>query len=408
MTGLRTQLRPGRGLSLEQTLAGQALSAFPSTTPSHPWKTRPAWNALSRQWVATVEPGFVNEATPIYRTTLAEQKAIDENWGINPLSGEPYFSADVFERKTVNTGARRVDIPLYLNPAMPLSLRAIGFDGSPGYPVPEFFRDLGVAEAPKLPTPGTNIDEIKPPDLSVPRRLRLLRACDFLVHQPRSALTSTISIEPGIATGISNVRQTLSTRPAAAGDQLRIFAGVATARTPQTIDALSGDYEEQTFDEIHVSTVYLLSPPDTAPGSAPDLSWQPFVRHNLFWNLCHGQPAFQPLPGDPGVPFIPPLAGGAAQILINFLTASINDATTQALNILLGHSMAGRFWTATGGGRDATVLDTAEPAPPKGLNKAAILRDRAAAALRQQRAKRLDPLFPYKAEPFDLSLLRSN
>lgn len=248
-------LQPGHGMTLSQTLAGETLSASPSRTPSHPWKTRPAWSARSRQWVAIVEPGFVNHAAPVYRTTVAEQKAIDEDWGINPLTGQPYFSAHVFERKTVDLGARTVEIPLYLDPVIPLALRAIGFDGSPQFPVPEFFKQLGVAEAPRPPSAEQVAAGATLPDVPTPAGLRRLRACDFILHQPRAALTSTITLEPGPATGFSNVKQVLSTRPATPGDVLRIFTGAAGARTPQTIDPLAGDYEEQTFDEIHVSTV---------------------------------------------------------------------------------------------------------------------------------------------------------
>ena len=399
-------IQRGTGLTLEQTMHGAALSLPAAPGVTHPWLTRLLWNARAKQWVATILPGFVNEATPIYRATVAEQQTLDPTWGTNPLSGQPYFSADVFHKETVDDGAKQVDVPLYLTPLLPLALRNIGFDGAPEYPVPEYFQRLGVRAAAALPTAEEAAAGAELPDTAKPAGLRLLRACDFLLHQPRSALTSTVSLEAGPATGISNVLQTLSVRSETPGDVLRIFAGVAGARTAQTIDPLAMDYTEQTFDEILISTVYLLSPVDAPLGSVPDLTWQPFVRHSQFWNLNYAQPGFQPLAEEPIGTFFPPLGAGAAQIVINYLTASLNDAARQSLNILRGHSMAGRFWTATGGGHGA--IEAAAPSNVDaitGLNKSEVLQKRAAAAALERRAQRLDPPFPYLTEPFDYAVL---
>lgn len=400
MTSAASTPRPGRGLPLALPPGGFALSAHPPRGVTHPWKTRPAWNGRARQWTATVAPGFLNGTVPLFRAVLAEQKALDENWGVNPLSGEPYFSASVFKKQTAENATRSVDVPLYLSPSMPLPLHAVGFGGEPGSVPPPFFRALGAQAAGAPPDfgqePSAPIAQARRPGS------RLLVACDFILVQPRSALTSTITQEPGPLTGISNVTQTLGLRYPPPGAKLRIRAGKFRPSTNRP-DPLAFDYEEDTFDERLISTVYLLSPPD-AEGE-PDLAWQPFVRHQLFWNLCYEQPAFRPIPGDPGTPYIPPLAAGAAQLVINFLTASLNDLTTQAFNTLLGHSMAGTFWTATGGGHDGTIETDASAAAKPGLRKADALSARRAEAARRQRAQRLDPPFPYRAEPFDLSLL---
>lgn len=135
----------------------------------------------------------------------------------------------------------------------------------------------------------------------------------------------------------------------------------------------------------------------------PDGTWAPFVRHNLFWNLQYVPKRFQAFTTDSGTPYIPPLAAGAAQ-LINFLTASLNDLTQQALNILTAHSMAGTFYTLTGGGHSAQFpipAETESTGDQVGLDKAARLTNARLRLARQQRAERLDPLFPYRAEPFD-------
>ena len=404
---MRNRIQRGARMTARESVHGTTLEAPKDSAARHPWMTRARWNARLGQWLATVEPGFVNEATPFYRALVQEQQAIDPSWGANPLSGLPYFSSAIFSKEKPSDAVRRVDVPLYLRPAMPMTFRALGFDGSPQYPVPAFFLKMGVVATPRPPTAEEAADGAELVDTVKPKNLRLLRACDFILHQPRSALTSTITLEAGPATGFSNVKQTLSTRTQTAGDVLQIFTGVASDRTAQPINPLAGDYEEQTFDEILVSTVFLLSPPNAPLGSVPNETWTPYVRHNLFWNVLYEQPAFQPIPGDPGTPYIPPLAAGAAQIVINYLTASINDATDQALNILLGHSMAGRFWTPTGGGHEAQIQALAAAPESAGLNKAERLRLAAVAAARAEREERLDPPFPYRAEPFDFSIVRA-
>lgn len=401
------QLHAGAGLTLRETLGlGFALSARPARGWRHPWQLSPGWSARAGQWVATVQPGLVNGECPIFRTTVEDQgTATARDFGLNPLTGKPYFSDPIFAPDGPAQRPERtvVNLPLYLDPALPLTMRAVGFDGGPGEGVPEFFTRLGVVAAPRVP--GTNEEGPQPAPVEPPPNLRLLRACDVWVHQPRLALTSTISIEPGIATGISNVTQTLGVRSPAADDTLRVVAGKFP--DPVTINPLAGDYEEQPWDDLLIGTVFLLSPLKTPLGSAPDGTWQPFVRHNLFWNLAYVPGIFRPLPGDPGTPFIPPLAGGAAQLVINFLTASLNDLTNQALNLLLGHSLAGTFYTPTGGGSTSAFPAEipAEASGRTGLDKGGRLRAKALAAARRRRLTQLDALFPWHAQPFDPGLL---
>jgi hypothetical protein len=117
-------------------------------------------------------------------------------------------------------------------------------------------------------------------------------------------------------------------------------------------------------------------------------------------------PWFRTYGGDPYTPFLPPLAGGAAQIVINYTVASLNDATQMAFNLLSAHSMAGTFYTPTGGGHTAETPEP-EPAPARGatgLDRAG--RNAAAArASRRRTPLRLDLDFPFQAEPFRPELL---
>src|SRR5438105_2523898 len=119
-------LRSAQGTTLADLRLGQVLSARASQKWKHPWTVTPGWNAKAKRWVATVKAGFVNGQCPIWRTTLTEQKDASRDFGINPLTGKPFFSDPIFsvsQHSTLNS--QPVEIPLYLEPAIPLSFRAI-------------------------------------------------------------------------------------------------------------------------------------------------------------------------------------------------------------------------------------------------------------------------------------------
>jgi hypothetical protein len=402
-------LRPGKSTTLAESRLGDAISAKPFAKWKHPWFTTPQWLSSSAQWAATVRPGFVNEQTPVVSLTVAQQEAAGNNpFGNNPLSGEPFFSADVFAKTPQEQiPEQTLALPLYLDPVIPLDFYSLGFDGAATRAVPQFFLNRGVASAPQQPSIDDQLAGVANPAQTPPENLRLLRACDLWVHQPRSALTSSVQILGDLLLGTGNVIQQLGVRSAAPSDALKLLQGQFTPAAGGNIDPLAGDYEEPNFDEILVSTVYLLSPPKTPIGSEPDGSWTPYVRHNLFWNLQWAQPELRQTALDSGFSYLPPLAGGAAQLVIGGLIASLNDATRNTLNILTSHSLAGSFWTATGGGSDATLpsaianLPSATTGPDRKQNAAA----KAAQDAAQRRAQKLEPDFPYNAQRFPTSFL---
>ena len=393
-------------MSLREALGQRTLTCSVSSLWKHPWFLTPSFSGASQTWSAQCKPGLVNCEAPVYRTTIFEQQSAGIDYGINPLTGQPFFSADVFRPNvgTPGVATTTIDIPLYLSPAIAMQWRAIGWDGDPNAGVPQFFLDRGAALPPKQPSLEDQLNGATS-STPTPRNLRLLRSCDVWVHQPRAALTSQISLEPGIATGISNVTQTLGVKAPLGGDALRVMSG-AFNRTAVAIDPTQSDYEEQTWDELLIGTVYVLSPVGASEGSEPDGTWQPYVRHNLFWNLTYIPTVFHQVTTDPGVPFIPPLAAGAAQLVINFLTASLNDLTQQSLNILQGHSLAGQWFTPTGGGSTSFVPTTPQVTPAQaGLNKAAAITAKLRSAAAAKAALRLDPPFPYFAQQMDPSIL---
>jgi len=394
--------RVGKNAQLTQTPFGDCISMNPGGRWRHPWWVTPRWLPAQQRWVAFIKPGFVNGNAPVYRTTIKGAKSVEQDFGINPLTGRPFFSDDVFSKPKSQTYDVTIDVPITAAPAIALGFRSIGFDGDGD--VPQFFLDRGVQPPVPLNKDGSqNVTDTAPKP-----GMRLLRACDLVLHQPRLALSSSITLAPGPATGISNVTQTLTLRSVDPADRLKVFATSKfspLAEIAEGFDPLAGDYEEPTWDEVLIATVFLLSPPNATPGSDPDGTWTPYVRHNLFWNLHYGTPEFRVLDTDPGIPFIPPLAGGAAQIIINFLTASLNDATQQALNILTAHSMSGTFWTPTGAGTSAVFPVDESSEDTTGLEKSRRLQRRRIAAADAMKTSKLDPSYPFRGQPFPVSFL---
>lgn len=377
----------------------------------HPWQTKLWWLGDLKQWVATVRPGFVNGRAPVVRTSAELAKSLAGRF-YNGLITSRSGAADIaraaeLAREGV-AGLVADAVKLTDNPPITLPFRRLGFDsgGGNGTAVPSFFRKLGVQES----QPG---DPNNPAALKQAKKgNRLLVAADIIVHQPRQALTSTVTFGPGLATGVSNVTQTLGVRSAVPGDRLSVHAtALWDSSDPSRINPLAGDYEEPPYDERPVATVFLVSPPDAAAGSLPDGKWVPYVKHSLFWNLTHLAKTSLEVPQlDNAVgrllSSVGLLGGGVASFAVILLIASLNDLTQNALNLITGHSMAGTWWTATGGGSDSEFPE--EPAPaaaPGGWDKSARLQAARSAAARALKAARLDPPFPFRAVAFTHSLL---
>jgi hypothetical protein len=120
-----------------------------------------------------------------------------------------------------------------------------------------------------------------------------------------------------------------------------------SAPDPQ-LDIEDGIYQEPTYDEILISTLYLLSPPGTAAGSEPDATWTPYTQHNLFWNLQWAQNTNINQVPQQEVSFVIALPSGIiAQPIVNAILANVNDALDQAEAILAAHTLAGQFWTGS-------------------------------------------------------------
>lgn len=382
----QTPLRAGTGTRITRTPWGQTVS-MQRATWHHPWFSAAYWWPANKEWVAIVRPGFVNGRAPFVQTTADRMKSTPSF--LAPITawdgaGDIKQAAELADEHETPTGTTTIYVPLYRNPLIHLPFRELGGEDAA---IPQYFVRRGV-------TPDSG---------------RRVVSSDIVLRQPRLALTSFLSYPVDLVLGSSIVTQTLSERLPAENSRLSVLA-IPQINPPDDYSPGDGglvrDYEEPTWDELLIATVYLVSPPN-ATGS-PDGSWLPMVKHAQFWNLSWTQPRLIPLASDAiGTSFIPPLAGGAATLVTSSIIASINDTVNQTLNVLKAHSMAGTFWTATGGGSDSTFpAATVETADAFGLAKDARNKAARAAAIQSWALiDTLDPAFPYKASPFPISLL---
>lgn len=418
--------RAGTNAAVTRGPGGFSVSLGQAKEWQHPWQTSMWWLGDRKEWVATVRPGFVNGKAPIVRTRAALAKSLAGRF-YNGLVTARSGAADIaraaeLARESGDKLAwdgQTLDVRLYNNPPIQLPFRELGFDsvGGNGTGVPSFFKRLGVHESKTPVSDGFMNAEavLAAQDKTQPKGNRLLRAADIVLHQPRLALTSSITYGLGPVTGISNASQTLGLRLATPGDRLKVYATpMWTPPDAAGINPLLGDYEEPNWDERRIATVYLVSPPDTLPGSKPDGRWVPYVQHSMFWNLTYLSRNTLEVPRLDNVVgqlimLGSVLAGGVASLAINWLSADINDLTQNALNMVLAHSMAGAWWTATGGGSSGEFPAELPVAPKQanGWDKAARLQAQRIAAARALKAARLDPTFPFRAVEFPISLLNT-
>ena len=319
---------------------GQILDAFVTPAPErHAWHVLLSFEWLPNDkqpsWVADIQPGFVEHSCPIVATTVGNaprqtlwREQVTKTQGVD-----------------LNDPKASIDVPLYDHPQITLGWRPIGRDGDSGDAVPKFFKELGVGDPPK----AVSEDSIGQPqnlaDQTVSPGNRLLRACSLVLYKPRVALTAQTDVGNPLVDSVS-VTQTLGLKAPSPNQKLKIAALSKYDPTADVgIQPWAMDYQEQTWDDKLIATLYLLSPMDAPLGSDPNGSWTPYVAHNVFWSMDWAQPLAPDAPVQQPLTLIVPLAGGVAQPIVNMLLANVNDSYNQLSNMLAANSMAGRFWT---------------------------------------------------------------
>lgn len=386
---------------------GTVIVARSPRRDSHPWSVTVVWDPVAKGWSAGLEAGLVNCVPPVMQMTKSTAPA-----------------ATLQRLRTTRAKATAGDTVwarLYEGATVGMQWRAVGWDSVDGSTAPQFFLDRGAAN--KAGASGTDpqstaqavVDSLT---AATPKGLRLLRACDLVLHQPRNGLAANVYVSTAIATGYF-LQQDLTYKPPAPGDRLKVYATTKfnqeLVASQQQIDPASGQYEQATWDEILVATVWALSPPDAAPYSDPDETWKIYVRHNLFWNLDYVTNVPEGVAATPTLSLvIPTPVGLSLQPLVDSILGVANDAISQAYAMLVARNVGGAFFVAgAGSGADVsttkyyTALAKSAVANTSrqtvGLDKVSRLKQAARAA--KQVPQSLDPEWPYTVPHFPVEFM---
>jgi len=309
----------------------------------HPWQIQAQYytdpvTKLS-YWRASLSPGLVNGFPA--KITMQYSDA--------PLAAQERIRLENIEaKKPTPKKTDRVDIYLDERAAVKLSFRKIGSDADPSSisgdadsgsvtgvfeKVPDFFKRLGVADA------QTNLLTDKA------ETQRLLLACDIVLNQPRVSLTNTItlnsqtvlttlvSVNPGFITPADREPTVVALPKFLPLEITTVFADIFFQR-----------FVDSGLDQLHLSTVYLLSP--VLPLLDPtDLSeWQPYIKYNCHHNLVHATKQIEKRQEFEPIRLVVPLAAGLAQPIIDYILAENNFFAQLALDFYQQRKLDGKFY----------------------------------------------------------------
>lgn len=313
----------------------------PAPERSHPWKVRPVWNQKKTTpaggyWTAVVEPGLVNGLPAAVRLPVGE---------LNEDQRERVRAEARAENRPMPPDTARVDIYLDEDPQLRLNWRRIG-TGATGTateqdgelvvqqePVPEFFKRLGVREANTNPLGF---------EATPTQGVRYLVASDLVLSQPRVAVQSEVKVGAVVDGNVTSVQPAYVVPP---DRQPRVESfGKFTPAPPPTLtprDLFFAPFQELSVDQLHLSTVYALSPWDP-PTDDVDGNWAIYFKYNLHWNVAHASRIAEAVRVPPLTLFTG-LAAGIGDTLFNFILATQNDFAQAAANLITANNQTGRF-----------------------------------------------------------------
>lgn len=292
---------------------------------NHPWYTTATWSTERQMWELFVKPGFVN----------GNEVEVSVDGSIVNLTDDIGIPVPSYRMRKIGADGDPVRIS-----ATETGGGKVSYEG-----VPDFFQALGVGSPPDS---NLILSEGFVQDLTVRAgQNRLLRAVEIKLSQERLGTTTQWLFNEGQSIARFDVLYTnLDFKKEATisiEKQLDIGPDV-----PSFTEQLRGNWTDNPVDELHVATVYFLSPViEMGEGfnSDPDSSWTPYSQHHLFWNLNHATNLLPARANTRTSPFIVPLAGGLAQRSVDFLIGGINDQLDAVQEYLNNRTLKGRFWT---------------------------------------------------------------
>lgn len=330
---------------IDKLIRHQFLGSYfgPANDWRHPWQLLPWWDPKQAQWRLAVHSGFVNGLEAII-----------------PMDGEKAPS-EALERlllagKKKPKKGENVDVWLSEGATMELSnWRAIGMDATPSgasvddkgqvrmsfEAVPPYFAALGVGKAPTIKEDATGLVATE-----ADSNARLLRAVEVVLRKDRKATRSNFTA--GIGVDGQNLQfdvTSYSSPTARKRPYLRQVSNYKPSIPADPLQRLMGVWQADPWDDLHLGTIYMVSPIKAPLGSDPDASWMPYVSHLVFWNLLHATNQPTETAEAQNLTLQTGLAGGIGDNLNNYLLAQINDANSAVSQYLGSTEIEGRFWS---------------------------------------------------------------
>jgi hypothetical protein len=336
----------------------------PDAFTGHAWTTTPFFK--EGNWYVTIKPGFINGVDPSVPRAMEDADA-----------EAAAKKKDVPATKFSSTGQRisGTEINLLDKPMIKIRLSDI-YDPRDGIAqsdgtikhevIPEFIYAMGVKKGVALSSDAVNASNFDDPTTAANLLDQTLSSgagpslskCDVWISQARITNKLFVDIPGNIVTG-QLVDYTVGIDTATlqgVGARARIVIGPYVPPAPVSPgfdQRLGGSYGDNGEDQILVSTIYWISPPDSAGKSFTETDdegnprWSAFVKHNLFYNLTYKPKNLVPQNNNqPGIdPFLAwfvgrytfagGIAGAVTAISDQVLTALWNDSNGE-----------GAFWTA--------------------------------------------------------------
>ncbi|MCP4444922.1 MAG: hypothetical protein GY872_07485 [Roseibacillus sp.] len=291
-------------------------------------------------WLYQVKPGFVNEDS-LTASTFGK-----------------YISPKAIMKHSVQSLEDPVSLPLIDRPEMRIpETRIIGSGALPAAssvspageitqsfePVPEFFKNLGVRDSKASLESSLQFGFVELVN-EQEAGTRILRAFDTWIRTPR--LQTSVDWQFGTVLEATLATFTINYKiPTETQSLLMDGPEFVQVAVPSEIDLLSGLVEDKQHDETKLATVYFVSPPDADPKDELDETWQPYLAHDIFFNLSHRlKNVPQPTDTEPNT-LVTGLAGGIADPIIGGLLAQNNDLLSNAAQIYRLRSTGGAFWS---------------------------------------------------------------
>lgn len=259
----------GRGVLMTKLRDRIIITLDRQMTPLHPWHTSLQWREEKDEkgkdksaWLVRIVPGFVNGKPPEVPALAYEN---DKKVTVKPTLLD--------------------DVAIPIPNSMFRDIRGAEY----GEAVSRYFQDLGVKEEKAGVSIGTESVVLNLSEQEQEGE-RLLRAVDIVLTAFRATYKVDVSFPANLVTGqLVDYSVLLDISQALRPTQISVMQKIPPPKTGNDlIQRLIGNYGDDGFDQILVSTVYFVSPPKsiaTKPLDTVTDEWTPVVKHNLFWNV---------------------------------------------------------------------------------------------------------------------------